>query len=286
MSHTFVDATTVTPDDVDPYRWHAHLDPGWDTPGGIHGGVLLATAVRAAMRGVDRPDLTLRVAHAVFLAPPSHDLFFDVTILRQGKGSAHVRALGTCANQRHPAIDVTVVLTSDRESPSFGETLPPGDVPPPDGLRSSEGGPLGGASGLVAPPLFDHLEVRTAVGRLPWDEGWSADQGPRHARWARYVHRPALADGTYDPIALLPLADLPGPSIWQRFGPDEPVLFFMSLDLSLNFLEPVTDEWVLTDIRARRLGEGHAFVETDLWSGDRLVATSAQTMLVRTVLSS
>lgn len=284
MTDSFVDATAVAPDDVDPFRWHAHLDPGWDTPGGIHGGVLLANAVRAATRGVDRPDLTLRVAHAVFLAPPSHDLFFDVTILRQGKGSAHVRALGTCANQRHPAIDVTVVLTSERPSPDFGEAAPPADVRGPDGLTSSEGGPLGGAPAIPTPPLFDKLEVRTAVGRLPWDPEWTAEQDTRHARWARYVRRPTLADGTYDPLALLPLADLPGPSIWQRLGPDEPMLFFMSLDLSLNFLEPVHDEWILTDIRARRLGGGHAYVETDLWSAERLVATSAQTMLVRTVL--
>ncbi len=281
MTDSFVDATTVSPDEVDPHRWHAHLDAGWDTPGGIHGGVLLATGVRAALTGVERPDLTLRVAHAVFLAPPSHDLFFDVTVLRQGRGSAHVRALGTCAHQQHPAIDVTVVLTADRESPSFGDSPPP-DVPLPDGLVSSEGGPMQGAPGLLTPPpLFDHLEVRTALGRLPWDDDWMPDQDRRHVRWARYPQPPLLDDGTYDPLALIPLVDLPGPAIWQQFGPDEPMLFFMSLDLSLNLLEPVTDEWILTDIRARRLGDGHALVETDLWSGGRLVATSAQTMLLR-----
>jgi acyl-CoA thioesterase len=140
-----------------------------------------------------------------------------------------------------------------------------------------------GAPGLLTPPpLFDHLEVKTAFGQLPWEDSWTPDQQRRHARWARYVRAPRLADGTFDPVALFPLADLPGPAIWQQFGPDEPMLFFMSLDLSLNVLEPVTDEWILTDIRARRLGDGHALVETDLWSAGRLVATSAQTMLVRT----
>lgn len=281
MADSFVDATAVSPDEVDPHRWHTHLDPGWDTPGGVHGGVLLATGVRAALAGVARPDLTLRVAHAVFLAPPSHDLYFDTSILRQGRGSAHVRTLGTCARQQHPAIDVTLVLSSDRESPTRVEPGPP-TVPPPDELTISEGGPLSGAPGpLTAPPLFDHLEVRTAIGRLPWNEGWTPDQDRRHVRWARYLHAPLLDDGTFDPLALIPLVDLPGPAIWQQFGPDEPMLFFMSLDLSLNLLEPVTDEWILTDIRARRLGEGHALVDTDLWSGGRLVATSVQTMLLR-----
>jgi acyl-CoA thioesterase len=285
MIDSFVDATAVTADDVDPHRSHAHLNAGWDTPGGIHGGMLLATAVRAGLKGADRADLTLRVAHAVFLAPPSHDLFFDITVLRQGKGSAHVRVLGTCAHEQHPAIDVTMVLTADRESPSFSDDAPP-DVPPPDRLARAEGGPLGRAPMVLAPPpLFDHLEVRTALGTLPWEPGWSSGQERRHARWARYGIRPSLADGTYDPLALLPLADLPGPSIWQQFGPDEPMLFFLSLDLSLTFLEPVTDEWILTDIRARRLGGGHASIETDLWSAGRLVATSAQTMLVRRPLT-
>lgn len=280
---TFADATAVHPDPADPHRWHAHLDPGWDTPGGVHGGVLLATAVRASLAGVARPDLGLRLAHAVFLAPPSHDVFFDVHVLRQGRGSAHVRAFGTCARQQHPAIDVTVVLTSDRASPDLGPGDPP-DVPPPERLATVEGGPMRGAPQLLAPPpLFDHLEVRTALGRLPWDDGWTEGQGGRHVRWARYGERPTLPDGSFDPLALLPLADLPGPSVWQQFGPDEPMLFFMSLDLSLNLLAPVEDEWVLTDIRTRALRNGHSHVQTDLWSAGRLVATSAQTMMVRQV---
>ena len=132
-----------------------------------------------------------------------------------------MRALGTCAHQQHPAIDVTVVLTADRASPSFTDGAMP-VVEAPDQLTSSEGGPLQGAAGLPTPPLFDHLEVKTALGRLPWQEDWTPDQDRRHARWARYVRAPRLDDGTFDPLALFPLADLPGPAIWQQFGPDEP----------------------------------------------------------------
>jgi acyl-CoA thioesterase len=281
MSDSFVDATAVVVDPADPHRWHAHIPDGWNTPGGVHGGVLVATGVRAALAGVARPDLTLRLVHAVFLAPPSHDLFFDVNVLREGHGSAHVRVAGTCAREQHPAIDLTLILTSDRVSPSLAESPAP-VVPRPDGLPSTEGGPLSGAPGiLTAPRLFDHLDVRTAAGRLPWDDDWAPGQGGRHIRWARFTTPPTLGDGDYDALALLVLADLPGPAIWQQFGPDEPMLFFLSLDLSLTVLQPITDEWILTDIRARRLDAGHAYVETDLWSAGRLVATSAQTMLVR-----
>jgi acyl-CoA thioesterase len=280
MGESFLKETAVTRDSADPHRWHARLSDAWDTPGGIHGGVLVATATRAALAGANRPDLRLRNAHAVFLQPPSHDLFFDVTVLREGRGSAHVRVAGTCAQQQHPALDVTVVMTADRESPAFMDDLPP-EVPSPDEIGEQIPDSTPQAPFPGPPPLFDHLDVRTAVGRLPWNDDWEPDQHSHHVRWARYIATPRLDDGTVDPLSLLPLADLPGPSIWQRFPPDEPMVFFMSLDLSLNLLEPVTSEWILTDINARRMGEGHVYVETDLWSGDRLVATSSQTMMIR-----
>ena len=42
MNDSFVDATAVTVDPVDTHRWHAHIPDGWNTPGGVHGGVLRA----------------------------------------------------------------------------------------------------------------------------------------------------------------------------------------------------------------------------------------------------
>ncbi len=260
-------------------RFVAHLPESWSTPGGVHGGVLVAAGLRAALAGADRPDLQMRLAHAVFLAPPSHDLTFTVASLREGKGSAHVRVTGICARQDSPAVDLTVVLTSDRESPAFLDARPP-EVPAWDDAATAvvrEGGPA-----MPSPRLFDNLEIRPVLGVLPMWEGWVPDQPARHVRWNRY-RRPVARDdrGHLDPLMLLPIADLPGPAVWVRFGPEEPVLFFLSLDLSITFLEPVVDERVLTDIRARWLGRGHVHTETDLWSDGRLVATSTQTMLRR-----
>jgi len=265
-----------------PGRFEAHLPPSWSTPGGVHGGVLVAAGLRAALAGLDRPDLSLRTAHAVFLSPPGHDLVFDVTTLRQGSGSAHLRVSGTCARQDRPAVDLTVVLTADRDSPAFLEATPPP-------VRSwREASPAPATEGLVvdgapvAPPLFDNLDVRPVLGAMPWGDAWTPDQPARHVRWNRY-RRPLARDaaGHLDPLALVPIADLPGPAVWVKLAPGEPVLFFLSLDLSVSFLEPVVDEWVLTDIEARWMGAGHVYVETDLWSGGRLVATSTQTMLRR-----
>jgi acyl-CoA thioesterase len=276
---SFVDVTAVEPVSGVPGRFAGRLPPDWNTPVGVHGGMLVGIATRAGLAGLAREDLRIRALHALFLAPPTHDLTFDVETIRQGRGSAHVRVTATDGDGT-PALDLTMVLTSDRPSPAFLDATPP-DVPPAHELPSVPGGSAGAPGVLTPPPLFDHLEIRTAVGIPPWSPNWVPDQPGRHVRWSRWNVAPRSDRDAYDPLSLLPMADLPGPSIWQRFGPDEPMMFFMSLDLSLRFLETVTDEWILTDIRARRMGEGHVHVETDLWSAGRLVATSAQTMMVR-----
>lgn len=262
-----------------PGRFAGTLPPEWNTPVGVHGGMLVAIATRAGLEGLARPDLAIRALHALFLAPPTYELAFEVDVMRQGRGSAHVRVRAIDSDGT-PAVDLTMVLTSDRPSPEFLDAEPP-DVPGPDELDAPPVAAEDRAFLFPAPPLFDHFDLRTALGVLPFFDDWTPDQPGRHVRWTRWNRSPRLPDGSYDPLALLPFADLPGPSIWQKFGPDEPVLFFMSLDLSLTLLEPVTDEWILTDINARRMGEGHVYVETDMWSGGRLVATSAQTMMVR-----
>jgi acyl-CoA thioesterase len=278
MTDSFATATAVEADPRVAGRFHAHLPAGWSTPGGVHGGMLVAAGLRAARVGLGRPELQMRVAHAIFLAPPSNDLHFDVAFLRQGKGSAHVRVTGICAREQRRAVDLTVVFTAEADSAEWLDAEPPVVAGPAD---TPAGAPLEGAGPLPVPPLFDHLDVRSVVGVLPWAEGWTRDQPARHVRWNRYLETPSLPDGDIDPISLLPFADLPGPAVWVRGEPGEPPTFFLSLDLSITFLEPVPDEWVLCDIRARWLGGGHTYTETDLWSGGRLVATSTQTMLRR-----
>jgi acyl-CoA thioesterase len=276
---SFTDVTGVVADESRPGSFVGHLPPSWNTPVGVHGGMLVAITARAGLDHLARADLTLRAIHTLFLAPPSYDLEFDVEIIRQGRGSAHVRVGGRNAGGA-PTVDLTMVFSSDRPSPVFLDADPP-QVAAPEEIPVVAEPTEAVAAFFTPPPLFDHLDNRGAIGHLPWSPEWVAGQSGHHARWSRWRVSPRLPDGSYDLLALLPLADLPGPSIWQKFGPDEPVMFFMSLDLSLNLLEAVTDEWILADIRARRMGGGHVYVETDLWSGGRLVATSSQTMMMR-----
>lgn len=282
-ARTFADATAVAPDG--PGCWRASVPSAWNVPTGVHGGMLLAVALRAAVAARDEAghhEQDLRTAHASFLARPDDgELALGTEVVRTGGTTTHVDV-----STRHPDGDRDLLATRvlfTRPRPDgggdFTDVVPP-DAPGPDDCRpdrvwGDEAGPL------RRPPLFEQFDMRPAFGVLPWEPGWEPGLPARYARWNR-LHDPVLTDeGHHDPLALLPMADLPGPSLWTRFGPDEPLRALTSLELTVHVLEPVRDPWVLTDFRTRWLGEGYAHTTCDLWSAGRLVAVSEQMMLVR-----
>ena len=63
--------------------------------------------------------------------------------------------------------------------------------------------------------------------------------------------------------------------------PEDPFHAMVSLELDLHVLERPQEEWLCCDSRARWMGDGFLLTETDIWSADRLCATSSQMMLVR-----
>jgi acyl-CoA thioesterase len=204
------------------------------------------------------------------------------SVLRAGRTTAHVDV-----HARHPGGQVDLVATRalfarrrDAGGPGFLDAVMP-TVPAPDTLVSESGWDDESPGPLHHPPLFDQLDLRPALGALPWEPHWEPGLPARYMRWNRYHDTPLVADGTVDPLALLPLADLPGPAVWVRYGPDEPFYFLTSLELTVHFLEAVRDPWILADFRARWLGEGYVLSECDLWSAGRLVAQANQMMLVR-----
>ena len=274
-----------------PLRWRAELPTSWDVPSGVHGGILLATALRAAEATLDEaggdldPVLGLRTAHASFLArPDDHRLVLDGHVARRGGTTAHVDVATRSAGDDQPTALLTRALFArTRDGDAWLDATPP-DVPAPDACPEVEADAQArGDWPMSPPPLFAHLDLRTAFGVLPWDEGWAPGAPARYARWNRYHEAPARHDGTLDPLALLPLLDLPGPAVWLRFGPGEDLRLLVSLELRADLLEPVTDEWVLTDFRVRWAGDGYLVADGDAWSAGRLVATVRQTMLVRRV---
>lgn len=287
----FADATGVAP--VAPAErspasraWRAEIPRAWNVPIGVHGGMLLATSLRAARAALDahhEHDQFLRSAHCSFLARPDDGrLALTTEVVRTGRTTSHVDVVA-----RHPGGDVDLIGTRAlfarrRDTAgegyldaSFPDVAQPDELVPEIGWDADSGGPL------LRPPLFDQLDLRPALGVLPWEQGWEPGLPAEYARWNRYLDPPRLDGGTLDPLCLLPLADLPGPAVWVHFGPDEPFYFLTSLELTVHLLEPVTDEWILTDFRARWLGEGYVITECDVWSGRRLVAQVNQMMLVR-----
>lgn len=280
---TFAGATAVRPDPDVTGRWHADIPPGWNSPGGIHGGVLAATILRAVRAEVDDPGLQLRSAHVSFRTPPTDpNLVVDVTVARRGGITAHVEATARGASQSEPSTVVTTLFTRDKFDDTYLDAVHP-DAPPPDDAVSWSGASDTFVDApMPKPPVFDHLEMRSADG----GDAYSGPDSPlgRRAfayRWARYRTPVADAAGAIDPLMLVPIADFPGVAVWSRYREDETFTFVTSLEFDIHFLEPPTDEWILGEVRSRWMGGGYAWTETDLWSGDRLVGVSSQMMLLR-----
>jgi hypothetical protein len=120
------------------------------------------------------------------------------------------------------------------------------------------------------------------LGHALWEKGWPAGEA-RFARWMRYLTPQKLADGTFDPFAIPPLADTMPPALRQKLGPDAPFFQAPSLDLTVHFLDPTPREWLLVSSYVRRARAGIASAEAELWDEDgRLVAYANQTMMLRT----
>ncbi len=284
---SFVAATAVNPDPHYPGGFRAAIPDGWSSPFGLHGGVFAATVARATAlaHGVD--GLTLRSISARYLdRPTSSELLIDTEVLRTGGISAFVEASARADGQDRRCLRLGALFTRPKPGDGYLDAAPP-DVPPVDACRTEPlfpgYDPLPGTTGVPPgqPPLFDQLEIRPALGVLPWQEGWTPDQPARYVRWGRFVERPELADGGIDPLCMLVYADLPAPALWVRLRPGDPFHTMVSLELSFHVLERPTEEWLCCESRARWMGDGYILTETDIWSAGRLCAVSSQMMLIR-----
>ncbi|MCU0268425.1 MAG: thioesterase family protein [Acidimicrobiales bacterium] len=286
MTGDFRVATAVRPDEHVPGRLHAEIPPGWNSPAGVHGGVFLATVARAMLTRVADPDLVLRTVHASFLSrPASGSLVIDTEVVRRGGVTTHVRAAARGHGQDEQALDAWALFTRPRSGDALRPLSPP-EVPPPGDCAPVEVlGPPAAPGGLGRPPLFDHLEIRPAVGIVPWREGWTPHQEPRYVCWYRYRTFPASDDprGHPDLLALLPPADLPAPSLWLHYAPDDPVRALLSLEYTAHVLERPTTEWFCVDTRLRWMDDGYVLMEGRVWNDGRFVAATSQVMLVRVV---
>ncbi|MRG95263.1 acyl-CoA thioesterase [Polyangium spumosum] len=271
--------TKVTPVPGSSGHYTTHLPDAWswNLPSG---GVLMTVALRAIEDAIG--DATFRPVSAtsLFCTPvPAGPLEVRVEILR--RGNAAVQARAALRAEASPGTDLEVSATFARERPGIDliDTSPP-RVPDPEQAPPIVE-PRRSTPGRTEYPFLDNFDSRLGLGHVWWEPGWSA--GPaRYARWMRYKIPQRLPDGTLDPFAIPPIADLMPPALRQKLGPDGPPFHAPSLDLTVHFLDPTTSEWQLVSVWARRARMGHATAEVEVWGADgKLTAYATQTMFLR-----
>lgn len=248
----------------------------WRLPAG---GVLMTAGLRAIQAELADPGLKPVSATAIFCSPvPAGPIEIRVDVLRRGNAAAQVRAALRAPSSQGPDLEVSATFAREREFVDVIDTAPP-PVPPPEdaepfGERHRDGSLY---------RFLGNFESRLALGRPWWKPGWTP--GPaRFARWIRYLVPQRLADGSLDPLAIPPVADLMPIALGQKLGPAGPRFHAPSLDLTVHFLDPTPSEWLLVNTWCRRARAGYATAEVEIWGEDgRLAAYGTQTMILRKV---
>ncbi len=102
-----------------------------------------------------------------------------------------------------------------------------------------------------------------AIGHAPW-ERWDPSTSER-AYWYRFDDPPLGDDGEWDPLAVVALCDTMPGAVEERMGPDVPMWFGPSVDLTVHVLARASSPWLLAHNRARYAGDGYASAELSMW---------------------
>lgn len=245
-------------------RWAAEVDPGWFAPMGPNGGYLASIVLRALTEAVAEPARAPRSLNLHYLRPPqAGPAEVAVTVERTGRsltslsarleqdGRLCVLALAAFAVDMPSAVDYA---DEAPEAPPF-RSLPRTEVP--------EG----------TPPITHRLDVRPAIGPLPFSGGAEARTGGWLA-FATPRRVDALACATYvDAWWPAPFARLTAP------------IAAPTIDLSVHFrvrLDRQPAEPVLGLFTSRTSAQGFFEEDGELWSAAGvLLAQSRQLALAR-----
>jgi acyl-CoA thioesterase len=208
-------------------------------------------------------------------AVPAGPLEIRTEVLRRGNVAAQVRAALSSTMMPGPGLEVSATFGRDRDGIDVVDAEPP-PVKTPAGSS-----PIVPGATDFRPRFFENFESRLAWGAPWWTKTWTP--GPaRIGRWFRYRVPQGRADGTFDPLAIPPIADTMPPALVQRLGPDTPPFHAPSLDLTIHFLGDTRSEWILTWVHARRARGGYATADCEIWDdAGNLIAFATQTMMLR-----
>ena len=277
--------TTLTPDPDIPGRFHGFLSEAWQIQYAF-GGVSMTAALRALSSALDRDDLRLVTANAIFIAPvPCGPIIADVHVLRNGRGAAQVACDLRVPGDDTIALRAHGVFGKTHETDlSYVDVKFPDDVLMPD---DCEPPPPPSPDDPWKPTNYHHqTEFRPAAPdqKRTWDRDFVAGGPARFAAWTRLKNEPRMADGSYDPVALGVPADSIGPAIGQGLGPGMHTFMSLSLEIGLRFIQaPTTNPaWILQDMRCWQCGDGYATGPTHLWDANKnLLAIAQQTAHLR-----
>jgi acyl-CoA thioesterase len=260
--------TALTPDPARPGRVHANIPDDWKVVY-VFGGVSMYTALRAMHEHLDRPDLELVTANAIFVAPvPPGEITIDVDVLRDGKSASQVAADLRVAGSDTPALRVHGVFGRAHDTDLvhqevvFPEVSLPAETPAPDITRPNPFGDI---------PFHQQTEWRPASPLDQYGKGYFLS-------WVR------LIEGETDRLAMTVHGDVIGPAVGRALGPFDPGEFFMSLSLEIGirFVRTPVTQWVLQEIEAWHIGDGYATGPARLWDeAGNLCAIATQTAHLR-----
>ena len=259
---------------------HSIITDAW----GLHfaqGGVVMAAALRAMDAVLDRPDLGLASASAVFCRPVAcGPVETAVDVLRSGRRGAQVQ--GSLRDATSPDGAVSVAVQAVFTDPSMpGPRLAP--VPRPVELGEPPAGPGGPAVGNPFPRRVEgntEWHVASGEGAQP-----ALDEAvPRQALWFRFTAPPAPGDTDWHP-ALLPIpGDALGSALVVALGDGDTPVGSVSLQNDVQVLAPISGTWVGIDSLCTHVANGLATGVAHLWSETGThVATLTQTAMLRSL---
>jgi acyl-CoA thioesterase len=262
-------------------RYTGELRPDWAI-WGPNGGYVAALALRAAGLATGRARPASIVAHLLGVAA-FDDVDVEVTVLRRARFATSARV---CLTQgARPILEALVWGIDPGGVALVHDAAPAPDVAPPDQVPSREDRLAAlppDQPGPPSVPFFDNLDQRP----LDWQDDWPppGPLEPRARWWTRFRPTARFGDLWVDACRLLiPIDTMGWPAASMAHAHiDPPQAVAVTVDLSVRFLRPTGDEWLLVEATSPAAAGGLVTATGRVWDASgALVASGGQTMLCR-----
>jgi acyl-CoA thioesterase len=258
--------TALTRDATVPGRVHGEIPDAWKVMY-VFGGVSMYAALRAMQEALDRPELPLVTANAIFLAPVNPGpITIDVDVLRDGRNASQVAADLRVGDQEQVALRAHGVFGVTHDVDLAYQDLVCPEVPRPDAV----------------PPPPDNRPNPFGVINFHQQTEWRPVSPLDEPGAGRFMSWVRLIEGDPHLLALAVHGDVLGPAVGRALGPLPNPFMVLSLEIGIRFIATPVTSWVLQEIEAWHVGNGYATGPARLWDEDgRLCAIATQTAHVR-----